>query len=216
MRRGWFRLAICLVLAFSAGRASAASPEAEQQARRSFEQAEDHFKAGLYAEALGEYQKGYEQLPLPGFLVNIAQCQRRLGDLKQAQATYRKFIMVAPDSPYVPEVRELVAELDKLIESTEAAQPAGPTKAQEAEAGPGSLVPPPVPPPAPEPVASALVEPPPPPPPAPPPPAAKGTRWWLWGSAGAAVLLGAATTAYLLRSPENTTVHDGSLGTLRR
>ena len=207
-----------LLLAAPPGRAAAGHPEAEQNARRLFERAEEHFKAGLFAEALGEYQQGYEELPLPGFLINIAQCQRRLGDLQQAQATYRKFIMVAPDSPYVPEVKDLVAELDKLIEATEAEQPAAPPPPEQAQAEPAgaaSLVPPPMPAPPPEPVASPLVEAE--IPPAPPPPPRSETRWWLWGTVGAAVLLGAAgTTAYLLSSPNDTTVHDGSLGTLRR
>lgn len=205
-----------LLLLAGAGSARGAEPDGEQRARRSFERGEEHFRAGRFADALGEYQQGYDQLPLPGFLINIAQCQRRLGELKQAQATYRKFIMVAPDSPYVPEVKELVADLDRLIEAPESAKPPAPVppETMEPERGAGS-VPPPMPasPPAPVPETRSLVEAPPAPP---PPPAASKTRWWLWGTTGAAVLLGAATTAYLLKSPENTTVHDGSLGTLRR
>ncbi len=210
MRPAVAHFAIALLLPLLAGDVRAASSDAEQQARRSFEKAEEHFKAGLFAEALTEYQAGYEQLPLPGFLINIAQCQRRLGDLKQAQTTYRKFIMVAPDSPHVPEVKELVAELDKLLEASAASKPA-PKPESEAD----SLVPPPMPvvPAEPIPVTSNLVEPPPTPAPL---PAARASRWWLWGTVGAVVVLGAVTTAYLLRAPENTTVHEGSLGTLRR
>jgi tetratricopeptide (TPR) repeat protein len=114
------------VLGFTSPPTYAANPDAEKQARRSFERAEAHFKAGLFAEALPEYQDGYEQLPLPGFLINIAQCQRRLGDLTQARATYRKFILIAPDSPYVPEVRSLVAEIDQLLEGGAGAAEAPP------------------------------------------------------------------------------------------
>ena len=61
------------------------------------------------------YQAGYAAVPLPGFLVNIAQCQRRLGDLKTARATYREFVLVAPDSRLVPEVETLIKQLDTLI-----------------------------------------------------------------------------------------------------
>ena len=96
---------VLMLLALTGASAQAATPEMEKQARRSFQRAESHFKAGLFAEALAEYQDGYERLPLPGFLINMAQCQRRLGDLVQARATYRKFILVAPDSPYVPKVK---------------------------------------------------------------------------------------------------------------
>jgi hypothetical protein len=188
---------------------SYAATEAEKQARRSFERAETHFKAGLYGEALAEYQDGYERLPLPGFLINIAQCQRRLGDLASARATYRKFILIAPDSPYAPEVRALVAEIENLMESeTSTSQSAGSKE---------GLTPPPV--------AAAVPQPEPPSaqpaalvtaPANNPPPPRTGTRWWLWGTVGGAVAVGVVTAVLLSRSPDNTVIHDGSIGTLRR
>ena len=54
-----------------------------------------------------------------------------LKELPKARATYQKFVMVAPDSPHVPEIRALVGELDKLIADLDApetvvAQPANP------------------------------------------------------------------------------------------
>jgi hypothetical protein len=204
------------ILSAMGGRAHAASPEAEKQARRSFDRAEAHFKAGAFAEALTEYQEGYARLPLPGFLINIAQCQRRLGDLEQARATYRRFILVAPDSPYVPEVKTLVAELDKLLDAPAAPSPKPPAPPEAAEE--------------PSPVAGAIPE----PGDAPrteavassnlvsvpadsgPPRAVTTTRWWLWGTIAGAVVAGAVLGVVLLRSPETTTLHDGSIGTLRR
>lgn len=210
------RIALIVVLAacLAAGSLHAATAEAEQRARRSFERAEASFKAGLFAEALAGYQEGYDHLPLPGFLINIAQCHRRLGNLQQARATYRKFIMVAPDSPYVPEVKSLVAELDSLVDNTDqaaAADAATPTAGEGPR--PGEPLPP-----AAAAVAAAGVT-------APnalvtpsvaPEPAKAGTRWWLWGTLGVAVASGAAATIYLLTGPGTTTVHEGSLGTLRR
>ncbi len=84
----------------------------QREARRHFDEAELSYRAGHYAEALVKYQAGYAAVPLPGFLVNIAQCQRRLGDLKTARATYREFVLVAPDSRLVPEIETLIKELD--------------------------------------------------------------------------------------------------------
>ncbi|MBN2575919.1 MAG: hypothetical protein JXP73_15235 [Deltaproteobacteria bacterium] len=217
MTRRRLAMAVASLLALGSAQAQAASREAEKQARASFERGEAHFKAGLFAEALAEYRAGYEQLPLPGFLINIAQCQRRLGDLAQARATYEKFLMVAPDSPYVPEVKSLMAELDRLVEAAEE-RPSPP--AVGAEASPAGTRAPP----APveraavpvarvdEPPASNLVA----APKLPPEPAESGTRWWLWGGIGAAVAVGAAVTAYALWPTGTTTVHEGSLGTLRR
>jgi tetratricopeptide (TPR) repeat protein len=212
------RSALLLVFLSLLGANVSADPAKEQrQARRSFDRAEAHFKAGLFAEALAEYQEGYQQLPLPGFLVNIAQCQRRLGDLEQARATYRKFLLVAPDSPYLSEVQSLVAELDKLLDTTPPSAPVPSTPGEERAAAPA---PPTSPAPAPRSpehasavAAQNLVT-----APAdnPAPPAAGKRRWWLWGAIGGAVAVGTVTAILLLQSPETTTVHDGSIGTLRR
>jgi tetratricopeptide (TPR) repeat protein len=210
-------VALLLVAALGARPAVAAPSEADREARRAFKNAEEHFRAGMFAEALSEYQGGYDASPLPGFLINIAQCQRRLGDLRKARATYQKFIMVAPDSPHVSEVTTLIGELDKLIADLDRAgsETAGEETGSAAQRGA-----------APTPVPAA----------SPPPPAASGSalaiaspaagaepkpsrgrRWWLWGLVGVvAVGAGATIAALALSSPATTTLHDGSLGTLRR
>jgi len=205
-------------LAASAGPAAAA-PEAQREARRAFESAEAHFRAGEFAEALADYQAGYLASPLPGFLVNIAQCERRLGDLKKARATYQKFVIVAPDSPLVPQVKGLINELDRLLADLDDDKPARPTVPSLATDGEPSTGAP-----APttqrldlrdgvaaSPAADALLV------ATPAPPAEKPAsrrRWWLWAGIGTAVACG-VVTAFLL-APGASTVHDGSLGTLRR
>jgi len=195
------------------GAPNQANSVAEKQARKTFQNAEAHFKAGLFAEALGEYQSGYEVYPLPGFLINIAQCQRRLGDLEKARATYRKFVMVAPDSPFVPEVKSLVEELDKLLvdldttKGSVASVEPTPAKVPSVSVPISSALP--------EPAASArtsLVE----TPDSSVPPPAADTRWWLWGTVGVVVAAAATTVVILLRSPDTVILHDGSVGTLRR
>jgi len=187
--------------------AAAATSEAEREARTHFQAGEARFKAGAFDEALAEYQKGYEAKPLPGFLVNIAQCQRRLGDLKSARATYQKFVLVAPDSPLIPQVRSMMAEIDALLEKEQAKPPA---ETATEEAKPKADAPPPAAtPPAEAPVLVAAA-------PAPAPaPAPTGHRWWLWGALGA-VVVGGAITAVALSTGGTETIHDGSLATLRR
>ena len=187
--------------------AAAATSEAEREARTHFQAGEARFKAGAFDEALAEYQKGYEAKPLPGFLVNIAQCQRRLGDLKSARATYQKFVLVAPDSPLIPQVRSMMAEIDALLEKEQAKPPAE-TATEEAKPKadtPPPAAPPPVEAPAPVLVAAAPA----------PAPAPTGHRWWLWGALGA-VVVGGAITAVALSTGGTETIHDGSLATLRR
>jgi hypothetical protein len=217
----------CLLFASSA---HAGPPDAAaRESRRHFQAAEAQFKAGAFDAALAEYQAGYDAKPLPGFLINIAQCQRRLGDLKTARATYQKFVMVAPDSPLVPQAKAMVAELDKLLadlsnapnanatvtsngsKEGDDAQKDMPAEVDTATAPPVVTAAVPV-----EPSvatsAPVLVAT---PTPADAAPAPAGRRWWLWGTIGA-VVVGGAVTAFVLSTGGTTTVHDGSLGTLRR
>ena len=188
--------------------AAAATSEAEREARTHFQAGEARFKAGAFDEALAEYQKGYQAKPLPGFLVNIAQCQRRLGDLKSARATYQKFVLVAPDSPLIPQVRSMMAEIDALLEKEQEKPPAETvTEEKPKPEAPPPAATPPLEAPAPVLVAAA---------PAPAPaPASTGHRWWLWGALGA-VVVGGAITAVALSTGGTDTIHDGSLATLRR
>lgn len=50
------------------------------------------FESGSYAAALDEFNAGYQAFPLPGFLVNIGQCQRKLDRLDDAAASFQKFL----------------------------------------------------------------------------------------------------------------------------
>jgi len=200
-----------LATTLAATRAAAASPEKERESRAHFQSGEAHFKASEFEEALAEYQAGYDAKPLPGFLVNIAQCQRRLGDLKTARATYQKFVLVAPDSPLVPQVRSMIAEIDNLLADTDKSKPAsGDVDADDAKSDSAKAAP------APEPERAAPVlvaagssrEP-------APAPARSSHRWWLWGAIGA-VVVGGAVAAFALSRGGTTTISEGSLGTLRR
>jgi tetratricopeptide (TPR) repeat protein len=181
--------------------AAAASAEDQREARRNFQAGEAHFKAGDYTEALAAYQAGYAAAPLPGFLINVAQCQRRLGDLAKAHATYEKFLFVAPDSPLVPEVKKLIAELDQMLAAEQAVEvPPAPSPDLSAPDEPAATT-------APTLTVEAR--------PAPAPDRPLWKRWWFWGSVGAAVVAGTAT-AFALSSSGPATIHEGSLGTLRR
>ena len=199
--------------------ARAAPSAADGEARRHFDEAELSYRAGHYAEALAKYQAGYAAVPLAGFLVNIAQCQRRLGDLKTARATYREFVLVAPDSRLVPEVETLIEQLDTLIAEL-ASGGAGESAAEvgvegtdvhatDPSAPPLSLAP------AAPAATPALIA-------APAPVAAEAprprshARWWLWGGIAVAAIAGGVVTGVALSSPATTTIHMGSLGTLSR
>src|SRR5262252_10430030 len=186
-----------LLASLAAAHAAAAPSEKEREARAHFQAGEARFKAGDFEQALTEYQAGYDAKPLPGFLVNIAQCQRRLGDLKTARATYQKFVLVAPDSPLVPQVKSMMAEIDGLLASTDKSKPAPPPEEDakpepEVAALPAAKEP--------ETPAPALVKPERATEDEPAPatePEKKSHRWWLWGALGA-VVVGGAVTAFVL------------------
>jgi tetratricopeptide (TPR) repeat protein len=203
--KGWALLLLVAVLA-TARPALAGNAAAEREARRNFQSGEAHFKAGLYAEALADYQAGYAAAPLPGFLINVAQCQRRLGELAKARATYQRFLMVAPDSPLGPEVKRLIADLDQMLADEQAANEGSEKATTEA-----SLVPSAPPPAALAPTAAVTLT----AQPTTTPDRPLWKRWWVWGIVGAAVAAG-TVTAFALSSPGATTIHDGSIGTLRR
>jgi tetratricopeptide (TPR) repeat protein len=195
-----------------------APAEGEMAARQHFRVGEAHYSGGQFAEALTDYEAGYASVPLPGFLVNIAQCHRRLGHLEEARRTYQKFVLVAPDSPLAPEVRGLIAELDKLL-APPATSAGG--RAGQSAAGTWST--------STTPQGSVDLH-------APPPfvpllhkstltsgsseldddrATTRASHWWFWGAVAAAAVGG--VIAIVALSPGNpNTIHDGSLATLRR
>lgn len=191
--------------------ARAGQPDAERgsgqvEARRRYKVAEEHFRAGRYQEALREYEAGYQASPLAGFLVNIAQCYRRLGDLRKARAHYQKFVVVAPDSPLRAEVEAIIAEIDRLLaDLDDSGRPPPPPPPPMLSA---------IPPAVPLPAELALAT------PAPEPsPVVKEksrSRLWLWSAVGA-VLVGGTVTAFVLsRSSPSDPIREGSIGSLRR
>jgi tetratricopeptide (TPR) repeat protein len=123
-------------------------------ARAHFKRAEAAFNIGKFEEALAAYQAAYETKPLPGFLFNIAQCHRNMGNHERALFFYRRYLALDPQSPNRAVVEELIDE----------------TERRRASQAPSTAVTPP-------PAASAppaASTPPAPPPAAPPPPPASG------------------------------------------
>jgi tetratricopeptide (TPR) repeat protein len=135
--------------------------KAAKAARAHFERAEASFNMGDFDKALAAYQAAYKAKPLPGFLFNVAQCHRNLGNHERALFFYRRYLALDPATPNRQLVEDLIVEEEK--------RQSGKPKAAEA---PAAVAPPPIsvaPPPAaaaPPPITLA-------PPPAPAPPPAK-------------------------------------------
>jgi tetratricopeptide (TPR) repeat protein len=85
----------------------------EQAARKHFAHAERLYALGRFQDALQEYQAAYEAKALPGFLFNIGQCYRNLGNYKQAAFSFRKYLDEKPDAKNRSAVESLIADLEK-------------------------------------------------------------------------------------------------------
>jgi tetratricopeptide (TPR) repeat protein len=201
--------------------------------------ATEHFNKGqkLYAaekweRALEEFKAGYAAYPLPGFLINIGQSYRQLGERKRAITLYQQYLDLQPeDDSLRPQVQRMIDDLEReeRVSAESVAAKAEPPRAKKAEAEPA-------PPPKPK-RAEVAAEPPPKPKkldlaaraPAEPEPALARApareepndeesspwygKWWVWTLVGAAVAGGVAAGIASSSSSSGGT-QPGSLGLL--
>jgi tetratricopeptide (TPR) repeat protein len=113
----WLVLVFVCVTAL-AGLARADDP-AMRTAKRHYDRGEKLFALGKFDEALDEYQKAFDAKPLPGFLFNIGQCYRNLGDYDQAIFSFKKYLKLDPDAPNKDKVHKLIDELEDKQERGE-------------------------------------------------------------------------------------------------
>jgi len=213
-------LAVVIVSFVGTARVASAGGDDEKQARALYERAEKSFDVGKFSEALTDYQAAYEAKPLPGFLFNIAQCYRNMGNFERARFFFRRYLTLDPKAPNRRRVDELIAEMSKQLDAqAAAAATAPPTTPPAAEAAPTA-------PPAtaaPAPATAAPTAPPAAPvettaataapvlvatPAAPSEPSEPHRpmwkRWWFWTGVGA-VVAGGVVAGILLSRPETVT-----------
>ncbi|MDB4981483.1 MAG: Tetratricopeptide repeat domain protein [Myxococcales bacterium] len=206
--------ALVCVAALPSARASAAAPagiDDAKEARRLFQRAELSFNLGKFEDALADYQSAYQAKPLTGFLFNIAQCYRNLGNWERARFFYRRYLTLAPRSPNRHQVEDLVAEMTGRLEKQQATLPLGTSGVAAAPSEPAIVTAPPVTPPAA--VVPALPQPSVAPAPSsalvvsrPPAPERKPVykRWWFWTGVGALVVGGVVSAVVLSRPTTRT------------
>ena len=94
-------------------RAAHAEDAGTKAAKRYFTKGEKLFALGRFDEALEQYEKAFDAKPLPGFLFNIAQCHRNLGNIDQAIFSYRKYLRESPDAENREAVEAQIEELEE-------------------------------------------------------------------------------------------------------
>ncbi len=131
MRDALIALCVSGLVALCAQGGALAAPRAEETSERraaaaEFKRGKQLYAAKDYDAALSAFQHGYELYPLRGFLVNIGQCQRRLGQLRDAAESYEKFLEEQGGSPALrAEVEEALAEVREAERSAPRAPVSG-------------------------------------------------------------------------------------------
>ncbi len=178
-------------------------------ARDAFRRAKHAYDFGEYAKALDAFKEAYTAYEDPGFLFNIAQCHRQLGQTEEALRVYRSYLRNASNPANADEVRKLIAGLEQTLEA-EKRDRRSPPEGTLGPSPPGGTAP--------------VVTPPPPsePPAVTPAPAASNTlvatrpekplvkKPWFWAVVGGAVVVvGAAVVVGVVvgtRSPASNPV----------
>src|SRR5262249_7190156 len=145
----------------AAPRAARAEDPAMRAAKRHYDRGEKLFALGKFDEALDEYQKAFDAKPLPGFLFNIGQCYRNLGDYDQAIFSFKKYLKLDPETPKKEAVDKLIEDLEDKKERGEG------QKLVRKKEGPEE-------PETPKPAAKKPIY----------------KQWWFWAGAGALAVIG--------------------------
>jgi tetratricopeptide (TPR) repeat protein len=91
-------------------RPAEAKDVAELRARDQFFKGQKAYAAGEYEKALAAFSEAYGLQPVPGFLFDIAQCHRQLGNYERAAVFYQQYLELSPSKENVATVRALLAE----------------------------------------------------------------------------------------------------------
>lgn len=196
------RLAVALCLSLAVVATAQPKKSADEQAARAlFADGQKAYDLGEFDRALTLYSDAYKLKPLPGFLFNIGQCHKQLGNFERAAFFFGRFIDNSkPEAANVALAKELKADMEKRqAEKAEAERKAAEEKVAAEKAAADKASDAPVAPPLTPVEASTL--PPPPPPSLEPEPVTK--KAWFWVVIGGAVVATAAgvTAGVLLSQP---------------
>lgn len=125
--RWWWSALLVALCALAPGLAEGAelSTEAKSQARVKYSEGNASYEQGNFREALKSFEAAYRLAPLPGFLFNVAQCHRQLGDFAQAASAYRRYLSLSEKEPAnAAMVKNLIAEMDSKVRQQTAGRPA--------------------------------------------------------------------------------------------
>ncbi len=104
------RISLCVTICLALCSTNVQAADKKTEAKLLFKRAQLAYKLGKFENALGEYSKAYEMLPLPGFLFNIGQCHRQLGAYERAVFFYKGYLREKPEAKNRALVGDLIQE----------------------------------------------------------------------------------------------------------
>jgi tetratricopeptide (TPR) repeat protein len=128
---------LCALWVLAPRPAAGAEPaeEAKAQARVKFNDGNVAYEQGDFHKALESFEAAYELVPLSGFLFNVAQCHRHLGDFARAASSYRRYLALSEKEPAnAAMVKELIAEMDAKAKQQTASRAAPKKSVAQAKA----------------------------------------------------------------------------------
>lgn len=110
------RFAVVVSLCAALAAPARAGSDDEERARGHYEIGLGLYRLGDYRGALKEFAAGYELAHKPGFLLNLGQTYRKLGELREARDLYRQFLAeVRGDDPARPQAQKVLAEIEDAL-----------------------------------------------------------------------------------------------------
>ena len=109
--------------------ATTARADDAQKARELFTQGNTYFDIGQFEKAIDAWQNGYQLKNDPGFLYNIAQAYRTMGEAQKAIFFYKRYLSNSPKARNRAEVEQKIEALQKQLSVQEQAKglpPPGP------------------------------------------------------------------------------------------
>lgn len=176
-------------------------------ARALYEEGNRKYDIGQFREALALFSKAYETLELPGFLFNIGQCHRMLGQCERANFFYRGYLRKQKAPRNIELVLRLVKGCEKQIAAERERAEAERQARLKQEAARRVVV-----------VEKVVIKPPPPrdafvPPPPRETPTPLIKRWWFWTALGVGAAVLATGLGVGLSARTDRVLPSGSLGT---
>lgn len=86
-----------------------------QKARALYEEGRKQLNLRQFPQALELFKQAYKTFPLPGYLFNLAEAHRGMGQWSEAIGFYRNYLKENPSGPQSKQVEQLIATCEKEL-----------------------------------------------------------------------------------------------------